>query len=102
MTKIDGSVSPLRPLESNQTQAVNRAGAERNAPVAAAPEADSLRLTGEATGLKQLARELGAAPADIDQAKVDAVRASLADGSYRIDPRAIANRMADMERALTR
>lgn len=104
MTKIEGAVPTLRPVETTAPTAVqgNRAGAERSAPVAAAPAADSLRLTGEATGLRQMARELGEGPADIDMARVNAVRAALADGSYRIDPQAIAGRMIDMDNALSR
>ncbi|GHA89284.1 flagellar biosynthesis anti-sigma factor FlgM [Lysobacter bugurensis] len=103
MTKIDGAAAPMRMVETGSAAAAQsaRAGATRSAPVAATPEADSLRLTGEATGLQTLARDLGAAPAGIDMDRVNAVRASIADGSYRIDSQAIANRMLDLERALS-
>lgn len=103
MTKIDGAPVPVRPVETGSAAAAHgvRAGGDRTAPVAATPEADSLRLTGEATGLQTLARELGAAPAGIDLERVNAVRAALADGSYRIDAQAIADRMLDLERALS-
>lgn len=104
MTKIEGAATSPRPVEAGSTAAALgvRAGGERSAPIAALPAADSLRLTGEATGLQALARELGAAPAGIDLERVDAVRAALADGSYRIDPQAIAGRMIDLESAMTR
>lgn len=104
MTKIDGAATPLRPVEAGSTAAAHgaRAGGERSAPISATPEADSLRLTGEATGLRTIARELGAAPAGIDMERVNAIRASLADGSYRVDAQAVADRMLDLENALTR
>jgi len=51
--------------------------------------------------LQALERELGEAPASFDTARVDAVRAAIADGSYRIDPQAIADRMLSLERDLT-
>lgn len=97
--KIDNGVPP-RPLDSTSTRPAARAGAEREAPVAAAPAADSLRLTGEATGMQALARELGDAPASFDAGRVDAIRSALADGSYRIDPQAIADRMLSLEHDL--
>ena len=96
--KIDGGGSS-RPIENVTTGASARAGTDRTTPVAA-PEGDSLRLTGEASGLQTLARELGSAPAGIDMAKVNAVRAAIAEGSYRIDGAKIADRMLDLERSL--
>lgn len=100
MTKIDGSAPP-RPVDSATVVQGARSGGDRSAPIAAAPPADSLKLTGEATGLQALARELGAGPAGIDMARVNAIRTSLEDGSYRIDAQAIASRMIDMERAFS-
>ena len=96
--KID-SGAPPRPLEAVAATGAQRAGAARGQPVAAAPAADSLRLTGEAAGLQALEREL-AAPAGIDLARVAAIRAALEDGSYRIDPQEIANRLLALEREL--
>ena len=96
--KIDGGGSS-RPIDTVTTGASARAGTDRTTPVAA-PEGDSLRLTGEASGLQTLARELGSAPAGIDMAKVNAVRAAIAEGSYRIDGAKIADRMLDLERSL--
>jgi negative regulator of flagellin synthesis FlgM len=97
--KIDGGVP--RPIESVATNATSsaRAGTDRAAPVAA-PEGDSLRLTGEASGLQTLARELGAAPAGIDMAKVNAIRAAIDGGSYQVDAMKIADRLLDLERNL--
>lgn len=96
--KIDGSVPITRPAEATgRPLPAVRAGAERSAPVAAA---EGIRLTGEAEGLQALERELGAAPAGIDLARVNALKAAIADGSYRVDAQAVASRMLDLERQL--
>jgi len=55
-----------------------------------------VRLTGEATSLQAMQRELSAAPA-IDTARVQAVREALENGSYQINPDAIAKRMLDLD-----
>jgi len=47
-----------------------------------------------------MARELGAGPAGIDVARVNALRAAIADGSYQVDAQAVASRMLDLERQL--
>ncbi|GAB6196887.1 flagellar biosynthesis anti-sigma factor FlgM [Lysobacter xanthus] len=100
-TKIDGlSPPPARALESAASPAVARAGTDRSAAVVASPAVDSVRLTGEATGLQAaLESQLGQS-APMDMAKVSAVRAALADGTYRVDPQEIANRLVALERQM--
>ncbi|MBF6025583.1 flagellar biosynthesis anti-sigma factor FlgM [Lysobacter niastensis] len=101
--KIDGALSPaLRPVDAAANAPVQRAGSERSQPVGATAPADQMRLTGDATGLQALERELGAAPAGIDVAKVNSIRASLADGSYRINAQEIANRLLALESELAK
>lgn len=97
--KIDGHAPVARPAETALAPAA-RAGSERSAPVAGAAPGDSLRLTGDAEGLQALERRLGAAPAGIDLARVDALRAAIADGTYKVDAEAVASRMLDLDRAL--
>ena len=92
--KIDGGITAsaqLRPLATPAKAAP--AGGGETRPVEAA---DSVRLTGEATSLQAMQRELSAAPA-IDTARVQAVREALENGSYRINPDAIAKRMLDLD-----
>ena len=98
--KIEAGLAAIRPLETANTGATTRAGADRSAAVGATAAADSLRLTGDAEGLQALERELGTSPAGIDMAKVQAVRAAIADGSYKIDAAQIASRMIDLDRQL--
>lgn len=99
--KIEGGLPATRPTEAVSTSATARAGVERRA-VDAIVKADSVRLTGEAEGLQALKRQLGAAPAVVDEARVSEVRAAIAAGSYRIDVQHIADRMLALDSALTR
>ena len=68
------------------------AGAERSRPVEASAGGDSLRLTGEATSLQAMQRELS-----IDHARVQAVREALQAGTYKINAEAIADGMLGLE-----
>lgn len=72
------------------------AGAERSRPVEASAGGDSLRLTGEATSLQAMQRELSTAPA-IDHTRVQAVREALQAGTYKINAEAIADGMLGLE-----
>ena len=95
--KIDGGISPASHV---RTVAVSGKTTSSGASAARAVEAaDSLRLTGEASSLQAIQRELSAAPA-VDAARVAQVRQSLEDGSYRINPQAIAQRMIAMEQQI--
>lgn len=79
-------------------------GAEKEARAGQAgqsPAGDSVSLTPAA----QLLRDAGARAADapvVDAQRVDAVRESIANGSFSIDPARIADRMMGMEQALAR
>lgn len=99
--KIEGT-QPARPAESVTTPAASRAGSERGQPVSAASASESVRFTGEAESLQALERQLGASPAGIDVARVNALRSAIADGTYRVDADRIAGRMLDLDRALTK
>lgn len=99
--KIDSGLLVARPPEALNAAATARAGGERSQPVTATAPTDSVRLTGEAEGLQALERQLGAAPAGIDVARVNELRAAIADGSYRVDAQQIADRMLALDRALS-
>ncbi|AXK71298.1 flagellar biosynthesis anti-sigma factor FlgM [Lysobacter sp. TY2-98] len=100
-SKIDGlSPSPARVVDTAASPSVARAGTDRSKPVVAAPAADSVRLTGEATGLQAAVESQLGQPAPLDMAKVNAVRAALDDGSYQINPQDIANRLVALERQM--
>lgn len=97
--KIEGS-TPLPAVHSTgQVGRAAAAGADRSGPVESVQAGDSLRLTGEATSLQALQRELSAAPA-VDSARVEQVKQALESGTYRIDPAKIAERMLEMDNLL--
>lgn len=100
--KIDSGLPIARAPEPVNAAATSRAGGERSQPVAATAPTDSVRLTGEAEGLQALERQLGAAPAGIDVARVNELRAAIADGSYRVDAQQVADRMLALDSALSR
>ena len=100
-TKIDGpSLPPARPVDAAKGASVARAGGDRSTPVAAAPPADSLRLTGEATGLRAAMDEQLGMPASFNVEKINAIRAAIAGGTYRVSPQEIATRLRALERQL--
>ncbi|MGN6223279.1 flagellar biosynthesis anti-sigma factor FlgM [Pseudoxanthomonas beigongshangi] len=80
---------------------VAASGAERSRPVEASAGGDSLRLTGEATSLQALQRELSSASA-VDTARVQQIRDALQAGTYQINAEAIADGMLSLERQLGR
>lgn len=99
-TKIEGGL-PAKSVEASVLSDAGpvRAGGARDAAVTAAPPADSLRLTGEAVGLKAMARDL-ATPAKLDMAKIKEIRSAIDSGSYEIHPQEIASRLLALEREL--
>lgn len=78
---------------------VAASGAERSTPVEASAGGDSLKLTGEATSLQALQRELSSAPA-IDSARVQSIRDALQAGTYQVNAEAIADGILNLERQL--
>ncbi len=95
--KIDGGVAAAAQLRN---VAINtKVAPAGESKTQAVTSADSVRLTGEATQLQAVQRELSTAPA-IDPARVQAVREALENGSYRINPDAIASRMLDLDQQL--
>ncbi|MEF3083603.1 flagellar biosynthesis anti-sigma factor FlgM [Luteimonas sp. SMYT11W] len=98
--RIDAPPPAVRAAEATALSSVGRSGAPRNEPVAATAAVDRVILTGDAEGLQAMGRELGTAPAGIDMARVNALKAAIADGSYAIDAPTIATRMLGLERQL--
>ena len=95
--KIDGNLPATAHLRS--VAPGTKPSVSTDAPARPVEAADSLRLTGEATSLQAMQRELSTAPA-IDAARVQAVRDSLQNGTYKINPDAIASRMLELDQQL--
>ena len=72
--KIDGGIAPS--TQVRQVATPTRTAAAGNGAGRPVEAADSLRLTGEATSLQALQRQLSTAPA-VDNARVQAVREAL-------------------------
>jgi negative regulator of flagellin synthesis FlgM len=51
----------------------------------------------EAKAAPSPAADLAAAGPPVDTGKVARIRAAIADGSYRVDPKAVAGRMVDLD-----
>lgn len=71
-------------------------GTSSSAPVAASPASDTVRLTGDAVSLHQLDKTL-AGIAVVDQGRVAAIKQTLTEGRYQLDPAAIADRLGHFE-----
>lgn len=96
--KIDGYgiQQPALPVSGRAPAAGNSKGSESGGPVRAVPVVDSVALTEDAHSLQRLEKAVAAAPV-ADSERVDKIRAQLRDGSYQINPRAIADSLARME-----
>lgn len=96
-TKIEGTLPGMpRPSSAGTAGAGSAARTGERGRVGGG---DSVKLSGEASGLASLERQMAESPG-YDAAKVAAVRAALESGSYRIDPMEIAARLTQLERAL--
>jgi negative regulator of flagellin synthesis FlgM len=69
--------------------------------VNAPAESDSVKLTGEAVSLQRIERELRSNDS-FDAAKVEAARAAITAGSYKVDAQVVATRVVELERMLGR
>jgi negative regulator of flagellin synthesis FlgM len=95
-----------RTLDTNDSKSTTRSGPSAGratpAPGPAAPAAatsDSVNLTDTATRLQQLDELLAGAP-EIDRARVEQLRQSIADGRYQLDAVHVADKLIALERTL--
>jgi len=96
--KIDGSSLQIN-THLRSVANVSKATAAPEGSTRAVEATDSVRLTGEATSLQAMQRELSTAPA-VDTQRVQQVREALENGTYRINPEAIAARMIELDQQL--
>ena len=95
--KIDAynTANPVRVAASAvKPAAAGASGAP--AKVAPATGSDTVQLTGDARQLQELEKTIAAIP-QVDPARVQRVRDALNNGSYKIDPQAIAGKLARIE-----
>lgn len=100
--KIEGPrLAPLPP-PSAADAADRKSRASSDGKVNATAGTDSVRLTDVGSELSAAAARAGGAPAPFDAARVAAVRAALADGSFKVDAQLIADRLLSTEKDLPR
>jgi negative regulator of flagellin synthesis FlgM len=97
--KIDGGLP--KHLDVGQLEASQKhVATARESALPMSVSVDSVQLTGEAAGIKAMAREL-ATSAKVDESKVSEIRSAIEAGTYDINPKEIASRMLALERQLT-
>lgn len=87
---------PPRAHAPQRVRTAESSGAAGSSAPAAAASGDSLKLTGDAVLLQKLERAVAEAP-DFDGGRVAELRLALSQGSYKVDPEAIAARLVRME-----
>ncbi len=97
-TPVPSAVGPPSPRTANRVGAESADASSAQSPGAA--PTDRLQLSGEAAGLISAQREIASTAPSMDQAKIDALRAAISSGSYRINPQEIASRLIALERKL--
>jgi negative regulator of flagellin synthesis FlgM len=95
---LDTGVRRLQ--ERSQPPAQGRDGAGAAAEAGnKAPSSTTLDLTGQARQLKALEKEMASTP-EFDAGRVNELRQSLSDGSYKVDAQRIADKLLAMESVL--
>jgi negative regulator of flagellin synthesis FlgM len=99
--KINGQ--GFRPSDTAATRRTEgsrpaRASADTGAPAAAQP-AETVNLTSSAQLLSRLEEALQTMPA-VDAEKVRAIKDAIASGAYRVDDRAVADKLLQLDRQL--
>ena len=74
----------------------DRAESAQDASVAPVAKSDRVSMTPEAAMLQNIEEKLSAVP-DFNHAKVAEVKAAIADGSFKIDPQRIAEKLIAFE-----
>ena len=75
-------------------------GGDKSASVAASEtRSDTVSLTNTATQLQSLQQTLSDVP-EVDSARVEALQAAIADGSYNVDVNELAQNLIDFEQQL--
>lgn len=95
VSKIDNSTpGSLRRVDTARAEGVAKA---QSTATAAGPACASQPARAAAGSLLERATQLAAAAPEVDQARVDSIKAAIANGEYRIDPEATARAFIDME-----
>lgn len=95
--KIDGlSPAATAAVQGSRVNAPAREAHKGSGPVGSVAAVDSVALTADAQNLQRLEQAIANRP-EVDEARVEKIRAQLRDGTYVINPGVIASQLARME-----
>lgn len=95
--KIDGM--PPQGLPSVGKSPTATSSASKDKPVSPVSEATPVSLSSEARQLQALHDKAADVP-EVDRQRVDAVKAAIANGQFKVDSKAVAEGLLGMEQAL--
>lgn len=84
---------------SQAAQKPAQPAAEQARPQSPAARGENVSLSKQAEELKQLGQKLESYP-EVDDSRVEEIRAALADGSYKVDAEKLAQKMLDMDKSI--
>ena len=85
--------------KSSSTQSPQQASADQAKSQAPSARGENVNLSSQAKNLKQLEQKLGDYP-EMDDDRIEQIRAALADGSYKIDAEKLAQKMLEMDESI--
>lgn len=92
-----GNVGAGSQTQGNPESTANKAAADSQTQTA--PSRDTVSLTPQAQQLKDLENRVSSLP-EVDSDRVNAIKESIANGSYEIDANSIASKLLQFERSL--
>lgn len=81
---------------SGQTVSDANADAKQSDQTNTSQSGETVKISAEAQALNRLSQQLGS-DAPVNQEKVEALRAALADGSYKVDAQSVARKMLESD-----
>ncbi|MDY6920607.1 MAG: flagellar biosynthesis anti-sigma factor FlgM [Pseudomonadota bacterium] len=81
---------------SGQQVAGKAADGQKNAASPTAPQGETVKISAEAQALNRVSQQMKT-DTPVNREKVEALRAALADGSYRPNPQSIARKMLESD-----
>jgi len=86
--------------QTNQVSDSDDARVKSTSDATIAPSSDTVTFTTTASEMLKLQESLANIP-DIDNSRVDAIKASIAEGSYQVNPEKIVDSLLSIEKELT-
>ncbi|WP_297794598.1 flagellar biosynthesis anti-sigma factor FlgM [uncultured Marinobacter sp.] len=94
-----GQVNTQRTTADKSGSTQNTQAPEQAKSQAQGARGENVNLSSQAKNLKQLEQKLGDYP-EMDDGRIEQIRAALADGSYKIDAEKLAQKMLEMDESI--